>query len=378
MRWVTGARAAFFALLPAAAASGAMVIPVLLSGAALPAAKPSLVRNLQRSAAALAVLAFLAWAMISSLWSTTFPIVLLAKLLLLLPLGAAFARAAGVSAPSLTLAGALAAFAVLALLLGAEALDGLLLTRLANPEEPLPARAPSRGAVVLLSMAWGCCAALAVWRRPALAALSVGAAGWISLQFGQSANTVAFAAGLAAFGAALVWPRASALGVCCGLGGWTLAAPFATPLLTAQLPISALPHSFAARVEIWNYAAARILERPLIGRGLDASRAVTDRITVDGESFRAIPLHPHSASLQIWYETGFIGAALAAAAICIVGRALARRVHTDGRIATAAGAATLATLGVIANVSYGLWQEWWIACFFVAAAVNAALRAAKA
>lgn len=355
-----------------------MAIPVLLCAAAIPALQPSLAQHPWRSRAAIVISAFMAWAAISAFWSTASPIVLLVKLSFLLPLGAAFAIAAGAVAPRLTLAGAVAAFVVLGLFLGSEALDGMALGRLAAPTEPLLTRTPSRGAVIVLGLAWACVGALAVWRRPLSAALALAATGWLSLQFGQAANTVAFLAGLAAGMAALLWPRAAALGTCGGLAAWTLAGPLATPHLTALFPPGALPHSFAARVEIWNYAIARIFEHPLIGRGLDASRAVSDQLTVGDETFHAIPLHPHSASLQIWYETGLVGAALAATALCLAGWELAKRAQQDGRIANAAGVATIAAFGVIANVSYGLWQEWWIAAFFVAGSANAALRAARA
>ena len=59
---------------------------------------------------------------------------------------------------------------------------------------------------------------------------------------------------------------------------------------------------------------------------------------------RGIPLHPHSGSLQIWYETGAVGAVLAALALLAGGWALARA-FKDNRLGAAAAAASLATLG---------------------------------
>jgi len=198
------------------------------------------------------------------------------------------------------------------------------------------------------------------------------------LPFGLWANLVAFVIALIVFAVAFGAPRFALLSVSGGLSLWMLAAPFATPLILAnQRLVDALPLSWAARVGIWDYVCARILEQPWIGHGLDASRAVTDRIQVRELDMRGIPLHPHSASLQIWYETGAVGAALAAAALLAGGWTLSR-VFADNRPAAAGAAATMAALGVIANVSFGIWQEWWLATMFIAAALVAALAIKRA
>jgi O-antigen ligase len=154
---------------------------------------------------------------------------------------------------------------------------------------------------------------------------------------------------------------------------WMIIAPFATPLVISSPGLAAhLPDSWAVRAAIWRYVCARIVENPWLGHGLEASRAVTDRMTVRGLDLRSVPLHPHSASLQLWYETGLIGAVLAACALALGGWAISRAVASN-RPAAAAASATFASLGVIANLSYGVWQEWWIATMFVAAALVGAL-----
>ncbi|MES1203914.1 MAG: hypothetical protein ABUS57_20950, partial [Pseudomonadota bacterium] len=84
--------------------------------------------------------------------------------------------------------------------------------------------------------------------------------------------------------------------------------------------------------------------------------------------FSLIPLHPHDASLQIWLETGAIGAGLGALALILGGVALARALRFD-RVAAAGACGAIASIGLIANVSYGAWQEWWIATAFAAAAL---------
>ena len=64
------------------------------------------------------------------------------------------------------------------------------------------------------------------------------------------------------------------------------------------------------RLLIWSFAGDRIAERPLIGWGLDASRAIPggDDPIRPGESW--MPLHPHNAALQLWLELGVPGAVL--------------------------------------------------------------------
>ena len=87
---------------------------------------------------------------------------------------------------------------------------------------------------------------------------------------------------------------------------------------------------------------------------------------------RGIPLHPHSGSLQIWLETGAVGAALGALALVIGGVAMSRAL-AHRRAAAGAACATLVSFGFIANVSYGIWQEWWVATALIAAAAVSAL-----
>src|SRR6185503_5937129 len=102
------------------------------------------------------------------------------------------------------------------------------------------------------------------------------------------------------------------------------------------------------------------------GHGLDASRTAPQLLPVrDGYSVAAIPLHPHSASMQVWFETGAVAAVLLTGGWAL-SRLLVNRAHA------AAAAATMAAGGVIANLSYGIWQEWWDAALLLAAALVAA------
>nr|WP_295108682.1 O-antigen ligase family protein [uncultured Caulobacter sp.] len=115
------------------------------------------------------------------------------------------------------------------------------------------------------------------------------------------------------------------------------------------------PPSWDARLNIWAYAANLTVDHALRGWGFDAAR-----------TFLGIPLHTHNAALQLWLELGSVGAALAAAFFAwilyrIVGQTEENR--RDGAMA----AATLTAFLVIGGVSFGVWQEWWLALGVIAA-----------
>lgn len=362
-----------------------MALPVLLCLAGAASARPSLLQGLVRkpSPGAWLLLAFAAWVVLSAAWSPYPAAAQAAKLAALVPLGLVFAAAARDGPASRwTLAGGLAAFVVLSAALTVEAALGMPLNRAAQPEADLfeLGRNLSRGAIVLLALSWPAAAWLLAGGglpRAALAVLVLAAGAALSLPFDQLAHVAAVAAGLLAFALACLAPRASVLIASWGFAAWALAAPFVTPFVLSRPGlVERLPDSWAVRAGIWEYVCARILEQPWIGHGLDASRAVTDRMHVRGLDIRTVPLHPHSASLQVWYETGAVGALLAASALFFGGWAIARAA-SENRVGAAAAAATIASLGVIANVSYGAWQEWWIATMLVAAALVVALLATR-
>ncbi len=115
--------------------------------------------------------------------------------------------------------------------------------------------------------------------------------------------------------------------------------------------------SWGARVDIWRFAAGKVTERPWLGWGMDASRM-----------FDPIPLHPHNAAIQIWLELGVVGAALAAlfwAYLWARIGGLAEESRPNGGVAASVAVAYL----VIGGLSFGVWQEWWLALGVLAAVV---------
>jgi O-antigen ligase len=111
-----------------------------------------------------------------------------------------------------------------------------------------------------------------------------------------------------------------------------------------------VPASWDDRLNIWTFAADHIQSHPFRGWGLDASRTFGP----------AIPLHTHNAQLQLWLELGGIGAALAGVFFCWLAYGVVRLSERSRSEAAMAAGALVAYL-VIGGLSFGVWQEWWLA-----------------
>ena len=115
------------------------------------------------------------------------------------------------------------------------------------------------------------------------------------------------------------------------------------------------------RLEIWHYMTARVFERPVLGWGLWSSKSLPIRPAELSQYLyaNAQGIYPHNQWLQLWLETGAIGAALAAVlALVILGRtrsALAPNVQPFG-YAAFASALTIS----LANFEITT-DSWWAA-----------------
>lgn len=127
----------------------------------------------------------------------------------------------------------------------------------------------------------------------------------------------------------------------------------------------AAPLSWALRMGYWIHAVDWIIDHPLRGWGLDASRMFGP----------GIQLHPHNGSLQLWLELGAVGAVGAAAFFVVTILRLARPKRSLA-LATAAGC--VVTYVLFGAVNFGVWQEWWLALGALACAFTAALTAREA
>jgi O-antigen ligase len=148
-------------------------------------------------------------------------------------------------------------------------------------------------------------------------------------------------------------------------------------ILTAPLTFPALDevpavHDWAAgywkfsarhRLEIWWFTGNRIAERPLLGWGLDSSRAIPGGSDPSPAGPPWLPLHPHNGALQIWLELGLPGALLFAGFIARLWLGLARA--SWPRLFAAAAGGSLCAAQTIGLAAYGLWEEWWIGAQFL-------------
>ncbi|MGO8917723.1 MAG: O-antigen ligase family protein [Stellaceae bacterium] len=255
----------------------------------------------------------------------------------------------------------------------ARALGGLSATQY------VPIERYDRGITVLLLLAWPAAAALASRRRwlgLLLLALAVGAT---IAAFDSHAAGLAFAVALPVALVAARLPRLVARALLAGVVLVAFVLPLAAPggagIERIRRSLPELPPSAIHRLAIWRFTADEIAERPLLGWGMDASRAVPGGETPVHQLFpevtitplaQALPLHPHDAALQWRLELGLPGTLLA---LVLLGRVLERlagiRVRPPWRaLALGYAAAALA----VALLSFGAWQAWWLSTLWLGAA----------
>lgn len=225
-----------------------------------------------------------------------------------------------------------------------------------------------------------------LWRTSpylGLALLGLGAAAAVILPSASAA--IGFISGVVFFFSSLLAPRGANLFVAATIAIGIVIAPFVPRIAPALAPAeirsnSSSPNSsLLHRLDIWSFTIERIEERPLIGWGFNASRAVPDggaRYYVRDRSGQVVgqgdrlPLHPHNGALQIWLELGLPGAIAFAALFALVALRCNRQTDSPGM---AAALAALATAGPIWLLSFGVWQTWWLSVLFLSALFTVSL-----
>jgi O-antigen ligase len=121
-----------------------------------------------------------------------------------------------------------------------------------------------------------------------------------------------------------------------------------------------LKHSAHHRIEIWHFTAERALERFVLGHGIGSSRFVPNGKEVSAFQDAGkpiIPLHPHDAFLQIWLELGLFGVMIATTLMLFPFSVIPRWPPQNQRFVLAGYVAGI----IIAGLSFGIWQTWWMA-----------------
>jgi exopolysaccharide production protein ExoQ len=239
-----------------------------------------------------------------------------------------------------------------------------------------------RGAVVLVLALWPALAApRRLWPALAIAAAVVVAV----MAMSSAAARLALPIGIVA--AAIAWQAPRALAALLG-GSFVLAAillPLTVPDARTAVAIHErepwIKSSGIHRLLIWRFTADRIAERPILGWGVDASRALPGGHANYGAALpeaglgpdaEALPLHPHNTLLQWEVELGVPGTALALAVVIAALWRLSRREGLSP-LERAGGFGWAAAALVFVGVSFGAWQEWWLAALWLSGATYAAV-----
>ena len=224
----------------------------------------------------------------------------------------------------------------------------------------------NRGATALAMLTWP--AAVLLWQRGfirAALALAVLVAGLLSM-LASGAALLGFAAGGLTALVALGNRKAGHALVVAVTAAAFVGMPFAAKLMYGLGWHNSdwLATSARHRIEIWNYTTQLIEQKPWLGWGFDASRAITNaRPESLTDRLALLPLHPHNAPLQILFELGVPGVVLTLALLWL----LARRIEVLPRPARVCGQALFITTLTIAGTAYGMWQNQWLAMMFSAA-----------
>ena len=364
---------------PLTAALGALCLPVV---------PPE-----RRRSVGLALLAaLLAWALVSTTWAYYQPELIrldksrnvqsitALKLVVQLALyGAAVAATVGVRRPTaelgLTILGAgLAVVAALVIIEFVSSQQIYLMLKRALHQQARPdlaRRNVARAFYPIALLIWP--VLLNLWRRDnrwrALGVATALAAFAGAILYRIDAAVLALAIGAAAGACSLRLGRVATL---CAMGATSVYFVL-TPLILGGGGAAGLTGaggvakaSWGARLDIWRFTARLIEQRPFLGWGLDASRAFPG----------AIPLHPHDAALQVWFELGAVGVGLV---VTYFAWLLARieQVRTRDPALAAAEIASLSAYIVIGALSFGVWQEWWLALGALTMVAFAALTNAR-
>ena len=122
--------------------------------------------------------------------------------------------------------------------------------------------------------------------------------------------------------------------------------------------------SIIHRLLVWEYVGSEIYKKPLLGHGVGTSRLIGQNIILnapnsDIEIKGGIPLHPHNNFLQIWLELGIVGIIIITL-IWIKVIKFGIRIRKNSYILGTGICSSIVTIFVICNLSFGVFQAWWM------------------
>lgn len=359
---------------------------------------------------AIACLAFIAWVVAAGTWSpesndlltgnvlagsfsmdmpgVRFGLTALAGLGVMVATGAVAARSSQTSLTVIMAAGCVQFVGVVVTALFMPEILALL-APISDPVREMPQNLLRNATSFLLLMplllAW-------LWHRPnsdwgplfavSMFVLAVGS----FLQIGN--QTAAVGAGFMLVAMAIVkWmPRNGFKAIFTFLAFYIVASPMLlsgaiTQMRSMGLP---LPRSFFSRSYSWELVGSKIGDAPLIGHGPEASHTWQDTFadhpvwladasarfgdSYAWEVYRVVPIHPHNMPIQIWAETGMVGAVLAAMFLFFLGWRLKPPADWPP-VSKYAAAGLVGACVAICSFAYSMWNEAFWASIVIAAAI---------
>jgi O-antigen ligase len=219
------------------------------------------------------------------------------------------------------------------------------------------------------------------WRWKGVAAAMVLAAGVIVLLNGSDSALIGI--GFMLLAGFIVWlaPKSGYRWLISLMAGYVAAAPvlIGTAINLMRKMGVELPASFQSRAWSWELVIGKAVEKPLTGHGVAASKTWRDtysdhpallaQLPDFWAAYPVIPGHPHNMALQIWAETGVVGAVLAGLTLVLIAFRLPRpkTLRSDVRYAIAG------LVGVVASLfsfSYSVWNDsFWASVVLAACAI---------
>lgn len=139
--------------------------------------------------------------------------------------------------------------------------------------------------------------------------------------------------------------------------------------LITEPGLTDFPMSWDHRFRMWGYCWNIISEHPFVGAGFDASRTFNDSfIAQDGRNLSLLSLHPHNLGVQIWTETGLVGAVLASILLLSLIKPLKK--NTNNSKSSSAYSGVIVASLTISSLTIGAWQLWWWSAVFLALGIT--------
>jgi O-antigen ligase len=228
------------------------------------------------------------------------------------------------------------------------------------------------------------------WRWKAVAGAMIAVSVLVVLREDAQSAVVGVLFMLLAWGVVWLAPRMGFRWLICLMAGYVAAAPVlmgaAINLLRSAGVL--LPASFQSRMWSWEFVIGKAVEKPLFGHGIAASKTWRDtyadhprwlaQLPEFWAAYPVVPGHPHNMALQIWAETGLVGAVLAGMTLVMIAFRLPmpQSLRPDVRYAIAG------LVGVVASLfsfSYNVWNDsFWASVVLAVCAIILLSKRARA